>query len=339
MSSVNEMRIDKIDIKPATESINPEFIFNLNCILENNREIPLEISGYVLSDDNKKLANMHQIVHLKDQQIQLSALEDRYNNNNHTYFELTASLNRRILDHIETLRTTNSKSDVILNIEIFVKLLKNNIIHSNMILGGRNKDGFQQVLYKHDQDSSTRPINMWILSGNNGPDFIRTVNMKFTHKVIISSSDWIHDYCPVFQIGKFAVFEYLLPEYTEGTGSIEERLNASVNSIQKMENNIIKGEWNKVIEDSRVVAELLRNQDDFKDLLLRDGYSEQAFENLNQSIKELFKFSSKFIHKEDMGKKEIMPEIKASKEDAYLIYSLSMSLVNLISKKFQRLQS
>jgi len=34
-----------------------------------------------------------------------------------------------------------------------------------------------------------------------------------------------------------------------------------------------------------------------------------------------------------------MPEIKASKEDAYLIYSLSMNLVNLISKKFQRLQS
>jgi len=72
--------------------------------------------------------------------------------------------------------------------------------------------------------------------------------------------------------------------------------------------------------------------------LLRDGYSEQAFEDLNKSIKELFNFSSKFHHKEDRGKR-IMPEIKASKEDAYLIYSLSMNLVNLISKKFQRLQS
>ena len=332
------MQIDKIEIKPATESINPEFIFDINCILDRNREIPLEISGHVLSEDGKKISNIYQIFHFENQQLGLSASEDRYNRENKTSFKLTAPLNQRILDHIETLRTTNSKSDVILNIEIFVKLLVPNIILSNMILGKKNSDGIQQVFYNYNQEYSTQQINMWILSGNSGPEFIRTINKKFTNNVTISSSDWIHDYCPVFQIGKFAVFEYLLPEYTEGTGSIEERLNESINSIQKMENNIIKGEWNEVIENSRAVWELLRNQDEIEDLLIRDGYSEQAFENLNKSIKELFNFSSKFHHKEDRGKR-IMPEIKASKEDAYLIYSLSMNLVNLISKKFQRLQS
>lgn len=332
------MQIDKIEIKPATESINPEFIFDINCVLDRNREIPIEISGHVLSEHNKKLANIYQIFLFENQQIDLSASEDRYNRENKTSFKLTAPLNQRILDHIETLRTTNSKSDVILNIEIFVKLLVPNIILSNMILGKKNSDGIQQVFYNYNPEFSTRQINMWILSGNSGPEFIRTINKKFTNIVTISSSDWIHDYCPVFQIGKFAVFEYLLPEYTEGTGSIEERLNESINSIQKMENNIIKGEWNEVIENSRAVWELLRNQEEIEDLLIRDGYSEQAFENLNKSIKELFNFSSKFHHKEDRGKR-IMPEIKASKEDAYLIYSLSMNLVNLISKKFQRLQS
>ena len=332
------MEINKIEIKPATESINPEFIFDINCILDRNREIPLEISGHVLSENNKKLANIHQIFHFENHQNELSALEDRYNRENNTSFKLTAPLNQRILDHIETLRTTNSKSDVILDIEIFVKLLQPKIILSNMILGKKNSDGIQQVFYKYNSEFSTNQNNMWILSGNSGPEFIKTINKKFTNRVTISSSDWIHDYCPVFQIGKYAVFEYLLPEYTEGTGSIEERLNASINSIQKMENNIIKGEWNEVIEDSRAVSELLRNQEEIKDLLLRDGYSEQAFEDLNKSIKELFNFSSKFHHKEDRGKR-IMPDMKASKEDAYLIYSLSMNLVNLISKKFQRLQS
>jgi len=91
-----------------------------------------------------------------------------------------------------------------------------------MILGKKNSDGIQQVFYNYNPEFSTRQINMWILSGNSGPEFIRTINKKFTNIVTISSSDWIHDYCPVFQIGKFAVFEYLLPEYTEGTGSIEE---------------------------------------------------------------------------------------------------------------------
>jgi len=219
------MQIDKIEIKPATESINPEFIFDINCILDRNREIPLEISGHVLSEDNKKLANIYQIFHFENHQIELSASEDRYNRENNTYFKLTAPLNQRILDHIETLRTTNSKSDVILNIEIFVKLLVPKIILSNMILGKKNNDGIQQVFYKYNPEFSTNQNNMWILSGNSGPEFIKTINKKFTNIVTISSSDWIHDYCPVFQIGKFAVFEYLLPEYTEGTGSIEERLN------------------------------------------------------------------------------------------------------------------
>ena len=180
---------------------------------------------------------------------------------------------------------------------------------------------------------------MWILSGNSGPEFIKTINKKFTNRVTISSSDWIHDYCPVFQIGKFAVFEYLLPEYTEGTGSIEERLNTSISAIKKMEENILKGEWNEVIEDSRAIWELLRDHDEIKDLLIKDGYTPQASDDLDKTIKQLFSFTSKFIHQEEIGNRKIMPEMKASKEDAYLIYSLSMNLVNLISKKLQRLQS
>jgi hypothetical protein len=50
-------------------------------------------------------------------------------------------------------------------------------------------------------------------------------------------------------------------------------------------------------------------------------------------------FASKFHHKLDKSKKKITPEIKASKEDAYLIYTLSMNIVNLISKKMQRLST
>lgn len=336
---MNKMRIDKIEIKPATESINPEFIFDINCVLDRNREIPLEISGHVLSENNKKLANIYQIFHFENQQIELSALQDRYNRENNLNFKLTAPLNQRILDYIETLRTTNSKSDVILNIEIFVKLLETKIILSNMILGEMNNEGVQKVLYRYDPEFSTpQPqINMWILSGNSGPEFIRTINKKFTNIVTISSSDWIHDYCPVFQIGKFAVFEYLLPEYTEGTGSIEERLNKSINAIKKMEDDILEGEWNEVIKNSRAIWELLRNCDEIKDLLIEDGYTDQASENLNETIKQLFKFSSKFIHHEEIGNRTIMPEMKASKEDAYLIYTLSMNLVNLISKKLKRL--
>lgn len=197
---------------------------------------------------------------------------------------------------------------MLLNIEIFVKLLKFEIVLSNMILRDKDKEGFHQVWYKYNPNFSTSQNNMWILSGNNGPEFIRTENKKFTNRVTISSSDWIHDYCPVFQIGKFAVFEYLMPEYTEGTGSIEERLDESINALEKMEENLVKGEWNGIIENSRAVWELLRNQEEeIRDLLVGDGYTEQAFDDFNKSINQLFKYSSKFMHRLDVNKKDIMP--------------------------------
>jgi hypothetical protein len=331
------MRIDKIEIRPVTNSINPEFSLSIRCFLERNCEIPLEISGHIFSEDKKKLADIHQILQFENQQIVLAAREDRFNKEFDTNFMLTAQLNHRTLDHIETLRTSNSKGDVILNVEIFVKLLRSKIILSNMILSKENSNGLQSVSYKYDPKFTTSQSNMWVLSGNCGPDFIYTENKKYSNLVTIPSSDWVHDYCPVFQIGRFTVFEYLLPEYTEGKDSIEERLNKSINAIKKMEANILEGEWNEVIEASRPIWEVLRNHDEIKDLLMEDGYTDQAFEAFNGTLKQLFSFSSNFIHQEEAGSKKLMPEMKASKEDAYLIYALSLNFVNLISKKMQRL--
>ena len=252
------------------------------------------------------------------------------------------------MDYIETLRTQNKKGDVILTLDIFVKTLisKTSLSHMFMLDGAKLPyqlpepyEDAKPVVYQYQRDGfSTRQINMWILSGDGSPAFIEIRNNNFKNKVTISSSDWIHDYCPVFQIGKFSVFEYLLPEYIEGSGSIEERLSGSIDAIKNMEYNMIRGEWTDVIKDSRVVWELLRNQDEIKDLLMGDGYNEQAYTELNESLRHLFKYSSKFHHREDLDKK-IMPEIKASKEDAYLIYATSMTIVNLISKKMQRLSS
>ncbi len=211
------------------------------------------------------------------------------------------------------------------------------------------QQGNSLIAYKNKSDYYPAYNNMWILSGNGSPTFIQIKNNNFKDKVTIRSSDWIHDYCPVFQIGRFSVFEYLLPDYTEGSGSIEEKLNESINAVKKMEENLIRGDWNGVIEDSRAVWELFKKEDEIKDLLKRDGYTEEAINDLcghtdkngykhSGYIGNLFNLSSKFHHKLDMNKK-LQPDIKASKEDAYLIYATAMTFVNLISKKMQRLKS
>lgn len=337
------MRIDKIEVMPVKDSINPELLFEIEFFIQRRDEIPVEISGSIFSDENKKIANIHEVIHDPNRRIELSARNNERYEEEKLVIKSLASLNHKVLDYIETLRTKNPKGDVILNLDIFVKTLNSRTNLSNLnLFEMKGTQGFPEgskgVYYLYQSKFFTSQTNMWILSGDGSPTFIEIKNNNFKNKVVIRSSDWIHDYCPVFQIGKFSVFEYLLPDYAEGSGSIEERLNESINAIKRMEENMIKGDWNGVIEDSRAVWELLRNQDEIKGLLMRDGYSEQAFIDLNESLRQLFNFSSKFHHKEDKGKK-IMSEIKASKEDAYLIYAMSMNIVNLISKKMQRLQS
>ena len=339
------MRIDKIEVKPVQESINPELMFEMEIFIRRGYEILLEITGGVFSDENKKLANIHEFIH-ETTNMELSARDQMNEREEKFTIKLIAPLNHNVLDYIETLRTQNKKGDVILTLDIFVKMLISKTSLSYMFMMDDAKFPYQlpehskdakPVFYQYQRDGfSTRQTNMWILSGDGSPAFIEIRNNNLKNKVTISSSDWIHDYCPVFQIGRFSVFEYLLPEYVEGSGSIEERLSGSIDAIKNMEYDMIRGEWTGVIQDSRVVWELLRNQDEIKDLLTRDGYTEPAVTDLNKSIKELFNYSSKFHHREDRGKK-IMPEIKASKEDAYLMYATSMAIVNLISKKMQRL--
>lgn len=337
------MRIDKIEVMPVKDSINPELLFELEFFIQRRDEIPIEISGSIFSDEKKKIANIHEVIHDPNRRVELSARNNERYEEEKLVIKSLASLNHKVLDYIETLRTKNPKGDVILDLDIFVKTLNSRTNLSNLnLFEMKGSQGFPEgskgVFYHYQPKFSTSQTNMWILSGDGSPTFIEIKNNNFKNRVTIRSSDWIHDYCPIFQIGKFSVFEYLLPDYTEGSGSIDERLNESINAIKKMEENLIRGEWNGVIEDSRAVWELLRNQDEVKDLVTRDGYSEQAFIDLNEGLKQLFNFSSKFHHKEDKGKK-IMPEIKAAKEDAYLIYAMSMNIVNLISKKMQRLQS
>ena len=350
------MRIDKISVEPVENSINPELLIEIIFFYQNGVEIPIEISGFLLSEDNKKLTNI-KVNNISDIHFELKAQIPGTHEESKFVLYLTAPLNQKSLDYIETMRNKNKKNDVKLKVDIIIRTLISNTRLSNITVAEdielevkipqKNKN-IMPVIYNRRIDSGRGWEDTFILSGSGSSTFIKVSPNRFPQEINISSSDWIHDFCPVFQIGKFSVFEYLLPDFEEGSGKIEERLNESINAIQKMEENLIKAEWNQVIEDSRAVWELLRKESEIKDLLKRDGYNEDALKDLfgytdNSGIKHhgclnnLFNFASKFHHKLDKQQKKVQPDIKASKEDAYLIYATSMNVVNLISKKMQRL--
>ena len=103
-----------------------------------------------------------------------------------------------------------------------------------------------------------------------------------------------------------------------------------------MKEKMIEGEWSEVIGNARPVFELLRKRDPIRDLLQKDGYTAETANYLLDSIQSSFKFSSKFLHRLDENRERIIPEIKASKEDAYLTYVTSAALINLIARKLKK---
>ena len=157
--------------------------------------------------------------------------------------------------------------------------------------------------------------------------------------VRVPGTDWVHDFAPTLGLGRFVVFEIPRTETFTSRGDIKDEVNAALESAAKAHESLVAGEWDEVMEDLRGVWELTRSKaDDIKALLIRDGYTEEAAVSFADAIGRHFVLASKFHHRLDKQRKKIMPEIKAAKEDAYLVYAVAMSVLNLIARKVQRLQ-
>ncbi len=120
------MRIDKLNVMPVQNSINPELLFEIEFFMEREHEIPIEISGSVYSDENKKIANVHELIFSNS--MKLSAEFQRNYGEEKLTLKLIAPLNHKVLDYIETLREKNKKGDVILTLDLFSKTVISNTI-------------------------------------------------------------------------------------------------------------------------------------------------------------------------------------------------------------------
>ena len=324
-----------INKKPLENSINPALLFTIEYPIKDNYRAPIEITGFLLSNDGKKISNISGFRYESDRKTQGIQAANGANSNTISKIEIIAPLNPKALDYIQEQRELNQNGNVILKLNINIRAINSQTCLSYMYLENLSNSNPQPVMYKHNNQFSSQNSNMWILSGNSGSIFLEVIDEVFDLPMTIPSSDWINVFCPAFNIGKFFVFEYLMPDYVPGSDSLDEKLNKAIDVIKDMELKMISGEWTDVIEDSRPIFELLRNQDEIKKLFIIDEFTDGAYNDLNESLKSLFNFSSKFHHSLDK-KNNLMPRIKASKEDAYLIYTISVTIVNLISKKLQK---
>ena len=100
-----------------------------------------------------------------------------------------------------------------------------------------------------------------------------------------------------------------------------------------MKDCLENGDWNGVVKASRPIWEAFNSKADISSILKMSGMNEQTVISFETLIKSLFDFSSKFIHVEAKETRKIMEPNAANREDAELIYLISVSIINLLIRK------
>jgi hypothetical protein len=351
------MKIEVKQPKPLENFLEPAIQFPLQ-LTYNNREVPIAVSGLLLAEDNKILVPLSEIEKTGTSSKDIGSIgaegtgKDQYILRESTHdMTLIATLSQKAIDYIDSLRDKNAKGDVNLKLFLRVRILKSNTViaplHSRAPaevgppLRERLEDLGKEALitYGYKRDYAPEAGNLWVISGSNEPVFLNITDMVQEVPVTIYESNWIHDFAPQLGLGRFVLAELAIPAPISIKGKHSKRVDKAFEALQRMEKEIREGEWTEAIEKSRPVAELLREEDLVKSLLTKHGYHEDAANSLIATIKGLFEYGSKFLHKVAKDGTTIPPEIKAEKEDAYLTYTVSTALVNLLTQKARKPES
>ncbi len=343
------MRLVSITPKPNAQFVEPTLGFELVFAFRRGQQVPLDFTLVIASADGRLLGSARPtLMPSTGATNDPLPLDASTLNTGEMSWVVHASLplTARQLDHIEDLRSTERKGDVLLNCDIEAASLASRATVATLVPGpdvhdeGGKDTGQNLVFYLRNQSARDRfhsqYSDMWLLSGDSSRTFLQREVLRHPMKVTISSGDWVHDYTAPWRATRYMVVELPQPSFVIATPEVEKRLAGAVSALNKASQDMLKGEWNDVVEDLRPVWELLRNDVDIQQLLARDGYTPAAVAAFNESVRQQFELASKFLHKTDKAGKAA-PEIRAAKEDAFLCYSFAMSMVNLVARKAERL--
>jgi len=319
--------------------------------------VPLITRGLLITEDGKVLCPVHEAEDISltwnrnTEADNVSALGTNRDNNIRSQkkraVHLQATLTEKSVGHLDKIRNRNKKGDVNFKLALHTRVMASKALVCPLYLLA--PDVFPQPLvqtlksqgasiaaYKYVSDYQGQMGNLWLISGDNGPTFLSISDVKADLSGTIHASDWIHDFSPQLGIGRFLVAELPLPETVASGSEFSDRLSKAYKALQEVREKIVSGEWTEAVQKTRPIAELLRNEALIKETLCKHGGDEVACNSLLGSIKSLFEYGSRFIHKVDKDGKTLPPDILAQKEDAYLVYSMSVSLLNLIAQKARK---
>ena len=169
---------------------------------------------------------------------------------------------------------------------------------------------------------------------------------EFSHWYRISQSDWIQYYATQLGIGEFILLELRIPEFLNTNSDWYEEVNRAINSLERMKSDIVRCDWNSVIEQSRKFFEIfyvrpgnnkpdvLQKKEKLKKLFDSSNISDETFDYLLNGISNFFDFSSKYVHELDR-KLNFNPVISPRKENAYFIFTHCSNFLKMVIAKIR----
>ena len=338
-------------VSVVADSVTPAIKMNIVAHSDYN-EFPLKLIAQLYSEDHKFLTRLEQIDQTSISGISrvIPAIHNSewgsYNQKSDHIFEMIAILSKKSIDYIEKIREKNKKKDVVFH----VRATSESLI-SYINLGDFTQHPFpgvnqpQGVALSGNRNFST---DIRILTVPQGASLFALNKYVLQDQLItIPGSDWVNDFQELLGVGNFMIIEIptvnLEDEHVISSSSelktLIERVYNSRNILEKMGKYLSEGEWGKVIEESRKFMELFTKdvKASIKELVVNStGISDDSATKLTTAFDNLEDYSNALHHstiKNESGPAKVSNVFTGGKEDAYLIFNLCSSILNLISKK------
>ena len=259
-------------------------------------EIPISATGHLILLDIDKIIST------------LNEYSSRSPSNSKIEFTFESLIDNVAFDYIQNYRDKRQLKDINFRIELNIKVF--NSVSDIKELKGSGVEQFK--------------------------------NVEAFYDVNISGNDWLMKYSPKLGGGKFMIVELPLPEFESIEQFWDDYIKEGIEILNNLKAKIDKSEWTEVIVKSREFFEIFRfkkNGDEiikFKELLCMNNLTENDVDGFLKALDNLFQYASKFIHVKEKGTDEIRLKAIAYKEDAYFVYSLSLSIMNIILSRLRK---
>lgn len=336
------MNIEFEAITVREKTIEPELLFTFKIEEIEPTQLPISFEGELFSEDGCKVGDLTPVAEVV-YRLKLNAEGSaRIEGNQPFSFTLCCRLSQRAIQHIENYR--QDKNGQMRKVVFFARLnltvLEGNLQVANLHLAGDTSTPNNQlnVYYQYTKQFSAIKTNMWILSANNGSKAFEINRYPYPNiQVEIDMMNWNIHFSELLGIGKFLIYEFSEPTCMPLDSELQKRYAKAIAQLSEIKKLLQLGEWKQAISASRPIVELFKHFDEFKQLLLDSGYSISAYSELKASIQSFFDYVSKVQHALAKNNRDINESVIVYREDAYMVYSFCVSLLNMVSQKVTRI--